>query len=250
MRLLKFIFLLFPFLCVGQTEPIRLKSADDQDSKTMSITYNYSLPDSTNFPIGKQQLTIFCYAMNLSRADSSESNVEKIWLALTNPEAYHSKYSWARQIQLWEEHDKPLPAGWTLSGSEQDYQQRILLEGFFNPYAYALEVADLDKKYDYLDKSIKSLSAFRKLKESGVVLMPWSTKGLKAIEAFRKINDTLSQHGYSLLLMHPSITKKKRSYTQIQYSYFNAISVRKGYEKEVIRVYKLLGLKVEPVPAR
>jgi hypothetical protein len=246
MWLLKFVFILFPVLCIGQSEPVRIKSAADESSKTTLPQYKKPLPDSTKFSISRKQLKSFCHAMNLSPTDSLESNPEKIWLGLTDPLAYDKKYKWARQMQLWEEHDSPFPAGWALS-NEKEYVQRILLEGFFNPYIYALEVRDLNKEYEYLDKDIKTLSAFERLKESGVLISPWSTKGLKAIEAFSLLNDSLNRYGYSLLILHPNAAPKKGGYTQIQYSYFNVISVRKGFETEVIAIYKLLGLKAEPV---
>ncbi len=235
------LFLLIPIFSLAQNDvPDRVARPNEFDNESLDPKYKTYKPDTTKFRLTKKDLTTLCYALNLTKEDSLKCNVNKIWLALTDPFICDSIYRITR-MDLWGKYNKPLSSGWTLS-NEVQYAQKIVLEGFFNPLIYAMYLPNLDKTYQSLSIEVSKLSAVRWLKEQAKPIKFPDLKEKKARQVIFLVADSLKQYGYTLMIIHP---KRGTHYEKFPYDVYNIISLRKGFEKDIIRIFKNLGLKIE-----
>jgi hypothetical protein len=236
------VFLLIPAFTLAQNEgPVdRIKKPNEFDNEETDPKYKTYKPDSTKFRLTKKDLTTLCYALNLSKEDSLKCNVTKIWLALTNPFIFDSSYMDTR-MTVWGKYNNKLSSGWTAT-TELEYVKKVLLEGFFNPLIYAASFPELDRTYSWLSKEISNLSAVRGLKEQLKTIKLPDLKEKTVRQVFFSISDSLKKQGFTLMVIH---FKKEPSDKLFPFDTYNYISVLQGYEKEVTRIFKNLGLKIE-----
>jgi hypothetical protein len=236
--------LLCPGIALAQTEkqiPERVITSEELYEDDKDPKYKNYKPSLKKLSLTKGDLGILCKALNLSKEDSIKCNVNKIWTAVTDPYSYDSIFRAARYPEFWSRFNKTFSSGWALH-NEAEYERKVVLEGFFNPLIYAIYIAQIDDIYTPMMQVLPKLSAIRKLKEEFKTINLPNIKTKKVREVLHILNDSLHQHGYSLMIIHP---QKGVNHKQFPFDEYNIISTARGYEKQLIRIFKNLGLKIE-----
>jgi hypothetical protein len=198
--------------------------------------YKTTNPDTSKLLISLRDVSSLCKGLNISKSDSISCSFERVWNALSDPLHYKSIYGHTA-IWMSGDYENPLLANWSLM-NEMEYTKYVIFSNFFVPginMFYFIE--SLDSVDHFANDHLVRLSAYKKFLEDKITFGKYENTKMNTHQLLTAENSFLKKYNYTFLILHPEKSSDKSPV------YYNVITVRREYIKQVIDVFAKLGKK-------